>query len=118
MAHELLFINLIYHSGINVTVRRGGEWYELAIGDSVILHHVSEAGKTYANERTGVIIGLAILPQILIPEGWLFLEHDPACSNQVGLTEAMKRAYGDGYSPEEIVTVILFRVEDECQRNI
>jgi len=109
LQHELLFLNPVLQTGLNVTVRKGDKWFSKArAGDEL---NIYETGKTNFHERKafGKVVGLAFLPCNMIPSEWLLLEHDLTCRNQWGLQKAMLRAYSN-FKVNDLVTVILFDV--------
>lgn len=107
--HILLFKNPQLHKGLNITVRDGSKWILNAnIGDEV---NIYETGKDDPQDRIaqGKIVGLAYIPFLCIPNGWLNLEHDESCRDFMGLLKAMIRAY-PRFTAANMVTVILFEL--------
>ena len=114
-SHELLFLNPELKVGLNVTVRRGSKWFNLAkVYDNLAFFKTNDSPDRCNIRGTGTIIGMAYLPCNMIPVEWLILEHDSTCRNQYGLFKAMQRVY-TGFKPDELVTVILFDVTEVTQ---
>lgn len=107
MQHELLFRNPIFNMGLNVTIRNGDKWRKVNIGDKLLLKGVESKNNIIEAEKTGTLVGKALLPFHLIPNDLLKYEHDPACRTPAGLLAEMKRVYPD-FSYSNVVTVILF----------
>lgn len=102
----LLFINPELRKGLNVTVRRGDKWMkEVTVGDVVNIEETITRGP-YGQ---ATIVGKAYIPFVLIPQGWLYHEHDHTCTNLQGLFDAMIRAYPD-FGAGEMTTVLLFKM--------
>ena len=111
LQHTLLFKNPVLRKGLNVTIRKGNKWMkETEIEDEL---NIYETGNEGLHQRLahGKIIGKALIPYLLIPEHWLGFEHDSSCENLQGLLKAMKTAYGETFSSEEYVTVVIFEVD-------
>lgn len=97
--------NNLFHSGNNLTVRRGTKYLrELDIGDGIILENLQ-----------GNLLGKGVVTQIIagrlqdIPEGILIQEHDPKCRNWFGLVEVLQNCYDDkSIDLDEIVTGVMF----------
>lgn len=105
MQHDLLFLNPVFHSGLNISVRNGIKWMKADVGDQLFI-------KKTGSEKvvcTGTLKGKAYIPFKLIPDEWLANEHDPDCRTREGLLRGMKLAYHD-FTEENFVTVLLFTV--------
>ena len=92
-----------FHSGLNVTVRRGLKYLALLKpGDDVVMANLQ-----------GELLGEATVHQMLagkmvdIPSGFLELEHDPKSRNLQGLVEVMQNCYADSELDENEVTVAI-----------
>jgi hypothetical protein len=103
---DLLFMNPVFHDGINVTVRNGLKWDGLVTSLPFPVF-VKRTGDDHVVSLAN-IVGKIVLQAKHIPPSILGLEHDGACHNPDGLEEAMKFAYGEEWSAEEKVTVLFF----------
>jgi len=106
--HDLFFLEPIFHSGLNVTVRKGDKWMEKAeVGDDLFIKKTDEDSVLYK----ATLVGKAFIPFMLIPDEWLAYEHDPNCRTREGLlTHGMKPAY-PGFTETKFVTVLLFWID-------
>ena len=62
MQHELLFLNPIFHSGLNMSVRKGDKWIKVSPGDQLL---IKQTGSDDIHLH-GVVIGKALIPFKLI----------------------------------------------------
>jgi hypothetical protein len=92
---QLKFSNPTFHEGENITVRRGTQWS----GVSGIVPINDELSANILYTQSFVFMGLT--------DEDLMLEHDPLCRKRNGLYLELRRLY-DGFSPNEIVTVVHF----------
>lgn len=106
MQHELLFLNPVFHVGLNVTVRNGDKWMRAGINDQLLIKQTGIDKIIY----TATLIGKALIPFKLIPDEWLANEHDPNCRNRKGLLlYGMQPAYPD-FTEDNRVTVLFFQI--------
>ncbi len=106
MQHELLFINPVFHKGINVTVRNGDKWMKAGVNDEVVIKKTGNDQVIY----TATVVGKAYIPFKLISDEWLMKEHDPNCQNREGLLlYGMKPAYPN-FTEDNYVTVLFFNI--------
>lgn len=110
---EILFGNLCFRKGVNVTVRRGVKWHG-AEG----IYKARASDPKIKGDTEIIVIGTDIHRLTEIPAASLRWEHDPDCISYDGLLKAMRRAYGDEFSPLEYVTVIFFILRDEVKKNV
>ena len=105
--HALDFLNPQYHSGMNITVRKGDKWFKKAReGDKV---WITKTGRS-CPETYGIIkeIDFRKFEEVTIRD--LMEEHDRECNSPAGLILAMLRAYPD-FTLDDGVTVIRFYIE-------
>lgn len=102
----LLFNNLTFKNGINLTVRRGVKW-DLMRGRDV---QIGETGKTKLSGKAR-ILDTKVLPanMILETEDQLHLEYDSSCRTKEGLLDELERVY-PGFRSCEIVTLVYFEI--------
>jgi len=98
----ILFRNPTFHSGINVTVRRGIKWAETH--GRVVAQGTVDKIYTPLN-----ILRTKVIRFCDITQGDMDNEHDPDCRNYHGLWAEMACAY-HGFDEQEIVTVVYFEV--------
>lgn len=102
--HDLFFLEPVFHSGFNVTVRNGEKWMEAKVGDRLLLKKTGDDKVIH----TAYLCGKAFMPFRMIPERWLAIEHDPKCRTLKGLLKhGMKPAYPD-FTKDSFVTVLFF----------
>ena len=101
---ELLFSNPEFHSGINVTVRRGHKWNVGSAKDIDILDVNGVYENTCDIEETKLIRFKDIRLHILK------YEHDSECRTLDGLHDVMLEVY-PGFDEDEIVTVVYFMIK-------
>jgi len=105
--HDLLFLEPVFHPGLNVTVRNGDKWMKADVGDDLLIKKTGEDKIIH----TGMLLGKAYVPFKLIPDEWLAHEHDPKCLTREGLFEhGMKPAYPD-FTEDDFVTVLLLVID-------
>lgn len=99
-ANTLLFSNKIFHSGLNITVRRGTKWHgtksawiDLGEGIKIFCDHIHTQVKCFNDLND------------------LDLEHDPECRTWYGLLKVMLEVYPD-FSTDEEVTLVYFFMPD------
>ena len=106
----LHFISGTFHSGLNITVRRGLEWFRKGLipGQTITLC-VSPPGQDHT------VVGQARVAFVMaaqietIPDELMIYEHEPSCRTKEGLLAAMSRVFGE-VRADEIVTVIGFEM--------
>jgi hypothetical protein len=106
----LHFISGTFHSGLNITVRRGLEWFRKGLmpGQTIILC-VCPPGQDHT------VVGQARVAFVMaaqietIPDELMIYEHEPSCRTKEGLLAAMSRVFGE-VRADEIVTVIGFEM--------
>lgn len=103
--HTLEFLNPVFRSGLNLTVRRGDKWKKANPGDPL---HIVKTGET--DGRLGFVEDVIVtrFSSLNRYADLLQYEHDPECQNVEGLIKAMKRAYGDAFSTDDQVILLLF----------
>jgi hypothetical protein len=99
---RLRFDRPVFRAGINVTVRRGTKWADLAKKGPV----------EFLDNQTNRVIGKSTLQAVVMKfadlhDSDLVNEHDPACRNYYGLLNAMRDVYPD-FSERELVTIVSF----------
>ena len=107
----LHFMSGTFHPGLNITVRRGLEWFRKGVipGQTITLcvcppgHDHTVVGQA----RVAFVMAAQIEA---IPEELMAYEHEPSCRTKEGLLAAMSRALGE-VRADEIVTVIGFETE-------
>jgi hypothetical protein len=97
---------------INLTVRKGLKWSDLKVGQLI---EVRETGAEVAlDDRVWATVydvkvmsfnDLMNYPRVLL------LEHDPECTNYVGLCKVMRKVY-DGFLSHELVTLVFYEVSE------
>jgi hypothetical protein len=106
----LHFISGTFHSGLNITVRRGLEWFRKGLmpGQTITLC-VCPPGQDHT------VVGQARVAFVMaaqietIPHELMIYEHEPSCRTKEGLLAAMSRVFGE-VRANEIVTVIGFEM--------
>lgn len=96
---ELKFNNPVFHSGVNVTVRRGLKWI---FEDCAIVSDQNAA----LNHQPFKFSDLKNFPEFLLKE------HDPECRTYEGLLKIMKETYNN-FDENEAVTVVWFTINTE-----
>lgn len=96
--------------GMNVTVRRGQNWYKkgLVPGNKFFAYG------DYIGSPSAVVecVGIMLIPFLLIPDPLLTYHHDEQCSSLLGLEKVMRKLY-PGFQTNELVTVVIFNMEEE-----
>jgi len=100
---KLLFQNPEFHTGLNVSVRRGTKW-----------NIENQKGVTLAdlqgNEYGSVNIETRVLRFCDLTNSDLACEHDPVCRTVAGLLSVMEQIYPT-FDEREMVTLVYFRNE-------
>jgi len=103
--HKIDFVNPVFHSGLNITVRHGDRWVHLArLGDRLQIDghdgmiEAPLTGMLYTDLRN-------------IPEGILPLEHDEDARSPAGLKRILDEIYGPTDTGERMVTVLFFTID-------
>ena len=90
--HDLYFLNPVFESGLNLTVRAGRKWSKARCGDRLFLLKTGEENKI--RERATVVAAVSTtygqIPHTVLP-----LEHDPSCRDAKGLAASMREAYSE-----------------------
>jgi hypothetical protein len=106
----LHFISGTFHSGLNITVRRGLEWFRKGLipGQTITLC-VCPPGQdhTVVGQARVAFVMAALIETI--PDELMKYEHEPSCRTKEGLLAAMSRVLGEVWA-DEIVTVIGFEM--------
>lgn len=98
--YRLLFQNPVLRDGNNVTVRVGTKWAtRLNVGDEIGLE---------GHKEPAIIDAILVCALWLIPDTFLYWEHDPECRTRDGLFGVLQRVYGIE-NDDVIVTVLAFR---------
>lgn len=107
---ELLFLDPFFRLGLNVTVRDGRKWDEIAerLPQPVVIKRTGD-GRACG---TGKIIGKMVCKASDIPDFALSHEHSATCRTPEGLYAGMKAAYGESWTPDREVTVLFFTLDD------
>jgi hypothetical protein len=103
-----------FHSGFNVTVRRGTKYArDLEIGEMIKFENLQ-----------GELIGSGSVRQFIagaiedLPQQILNFEHDPKCRTMSGLIEVLQNCYDDpGIDPTEVVTAIVLYCSIPTEEN-
>jgi len=102
--HKMTFVNPVFHDGLNITVRHGDKWAEMArIGD--VLEIEGNDGPISAP-----ITGLFLTMLDDIPAGLLPLEHDADARTHDGLRRILDEIYGPTEDGTRLVTVVFFTI--------
>lgn len=116
MTEDLLFDNLVFHEGLNITVRRGDKTEQYP-KERQYIHARS-------NRPPHDVVLCDLLASINlrfdeIPEGLLALEHDPTCQTFEGLLKELTRIYFT-FNTYDLVTIIFFipHLEDMKQQTL
>lgn len=105
--HRLNFLNPVFRVGDNLTCRLGDSWFKRAkTGDVLELFRTGD----HTPRCFGVVSSATFCKFSELQDDDLVDEHDPTCHTVAGLVEAMRRAYGDKFSPDAGVTMLHFRV--------
>ncbi len=102
---ELKFMNPVFKTGINVTVRRGTKW------SGTDNEYVSIINTNQNINKKGKILLTKCKRFKDITEEDIENEHDPVCRTTNGLYKVMKRTYPD-FGKNEIITIVKFEVSD------
>ncbi|MFQ5803802.1 MAG: hypothetical protein ACE5JQ_12970 [Candidatus Methylomirabilales bacterium] len=106
----LHFISGTFHSGLNITVRRGLEWSQKGLipGQTITLCLCppNQDHTVVGQARVAFVMAAQIES---IPDELMVYEHEPSCRSKEGLLAAMNRVFG-GVRADEIVTVIGFEM--------
>lgn len=112
-AHNMAFANLIFHNGVNITVRHGAKWANRAkLRDQIWVvspDHTAEMPPQDAWHSE--ICGIMYCDFDEIPASLHKLNHDPACQTKAGIKSELTKLYGPFKPfPDVIgyVTVIFF----------
>lgn len=107
----LHFISGTFHPGLNITVRRGLEWFQKGLlpGQTITLCVCPQ-------RHDHTVIGQARVAFVMaarietIPDELMVYEHEPSCRSKEGLLQAMSQVFGE-VRTDETVTVIGFEME-------
>ena len=99
----LLFSNLVFNDGFNLTVRRGRKW---ALEGKANI----QLGKGVGEFLPGVTIQTREARFSSLTNNDVHMEHDPACRTIAGLLAEMQRVY-EGFDVNEIVTLVVFYLD-------
>lgn len=99
----LLFSNLVFNDGFNLTVRRGRKW-------SLESKANIQLGKGEGEFLPGVRIQTRVAPFSSLTNNDVFQEHDPECRTISGLLAEMQRVY-EGFDVNELVTLVVFYLD-------
>ncbi len=95
----LLFQKPDFHPGLNLTVRKGAQWFGmLDIGDFVEIEATvgHEHEHTTGNYGSHLVVGIAFVKDLdEIETELLKFEHDPLCRCEDGLLSVLRALYGD-----------------------
>lgn len=105
------FISGTFHPGLNITVRRGLEWFQKGLlpGDTFTLC-VCPRRDDHTPIGTAKVAFVMAATIETIPGELMAYEHEPSCRTKEGLLEAMRKVLGEVRS-DEVVTVIGFERE-------
>jgi hypothetical protein len=107
MKHKLELYTPKLRYGVNVTVRRGIDWYERAkVGDEIEIYRTDDE----APIAKGLIKAIDVKPFRKVTIQELFDEHDDECHMPHGLACSLLRTY-PGFTLDDIVTVIQFEIK-------
>ncbi|OSP56247.1 hypothetical protein [Pseudoruegeria sp. SK021] len=102
--HAIDFVNPVFQSGMNITVRSQEGWKDrIRLGDSLRITLPDR-------EITVPVIGAIHCALADIPEGLLALEHDPAARTISGLQSVLENIYQRPVPLADAVTVLIFVV--------
>jgi len=106
------FISGTFHPGLNITVRRGLEWFQKGLlpGDTFALC-VCPRRDDHTPIGTAKVAFIMAATIETIPDELMAYEHEPSCRTKEGLLAAMRRVLGE-VRPDEMVTVIGFEREE------
>jgi len=93
---KIQFKNPAHHTGLNLTVRNGEKWYNMAtINTPLEIVRTGDEDHVLLNAH---VVGVYKLDWSAIGQfsNLLVHEHDPSCVTVEGLADAMDRAYGVG----------------------
>ena len=105
MQHEILFVNPVFHEGLNITVRAGDGLMKIDVGDELLCKE-TDTGELICEAK---VVGKALVPFELIPETWLGFGYDHDCMDYPGLFRIMKEVYPN-FTADSPVTVLLFNI--------
>lgn len=109
---KLYFDKPEFHSGINLSIRRGVKWA------AKIMEHVLayDAKDEFSNSSRPIfnceVVEQKVLKYEDIPREDFKLMHDSSCQSYDSMLEEMKKIYGD-FSDKEIVTLLYFKKCDD-----
>lgn len=95
---KLLFQNPNFHSGVNLSVRRGVKWS---------LEKLAIVADLQGNKIAEVELETRVVRFCDLKDSDVSGEHDPECRTYAGLLKAMKDIY-PGFDEREIVTLVYF----------
>ncbi len=102
-----LFTTFKFHTGTNLTIRRGPQWAsKIDVGDGIRLQS-REGGE----QQKALVTGIKVKRFRDIREQDLSFEHDPQCHTYNGLFTTMKKLFDD-FDEMEIVTMVYFTIEE------
>jgi hypothetical protein len=93
-----------FHPGMNSTVRKGSR--QVAPGDPVEMF-LTGGSESVA---TGVVDEVRILTAGAVTDEMLKAQHSENTQTTAGLWRVMEEAYGHEFSPDEVVTIIYYRI--------
>jgi hypothetical protein len=103
---HILFGNPVFHSGLNFTVRDGGDWCkrkDIKVGDIIEMYDTKD-----------VYLGVCVITHKLIctmqdlPPFVFSKSNDPGCKNPIILMDLMSEVYHREFRGIDIVTAIGF----------
>lgn len=107
----VLFKNMSFKKGLNVTVRKGiQDWAQnFSIGDYFEIRHPSEKNHDGPHYRMGIVESILECRLVNVPQYVLENEHDKECRTYNGLVNTLLTHYED-IGGDDIVTCIGFTV--------
>ena len=100
-------------AAVNLTVRKGLKWSDLAVGEAVLLRETPSTELTIdtevVNHATIYDVKVMSFADLMNYKRLLKLEHDPKCQTYTGLFETMRRVY-DGFLQHELVTLVMYEL--------
>jgi hypothetical protein len=103
--HTMEFLNPTFVNGLNLTVRLGDKWKKANPGDSLLLVKTGEADGRPGFVEDVIITRFSTLERY---SELIKLNHDPECRTVMGLINAMKKSYGEQFSLDAQVALVLF----------
>lgn len=95
---------------IGVTVRDGSKWYNIvAPGDKIELCECTEDREVHSIVGHGEVIQLYMGKFSNVPAKYIEFEHEKTSRIYSGLLKSMRKAYGEDWFEDSLVTVLFYK---------